>query len=157
MHKATLFTAVLLTALVLTATDAAARENVYRWVDEQGNVHFSDQPPGEIKAEVVDIQPGPTISSQPVAETAPVATDAQPSRAQQQRDERETRRKENAERQQALAAGCAQRHQLVSQLEPSTRVMVRDIETGEVIRMDDNERLKTLGEAKAYIAENCNN
>jgi len=155
MHKATLYTAVLLTALVLTAADATASDNVYRWVDEQGNVHFSDQQPGKTKAEVVDIQPGPAISSQPVAETAPVTTDAQPSRAQQQRDERETRRKENAERQQALAAGCAQRHQLVSQLEPSTRVMVRDIETGEVIRMDDNERLKTLGEAKAYIAENC--
>jgi hypothetical protein len=155
MHKATLYTAILLTALVLTATDATASDNVYRWVDEQGNVHFGDNPPGKTKAEVVDIQPGPTISSQPVAETVPVATDAQPSRAQQQRDERETRRKENAERQQALAAGCAQRHQLVSQLEPSTRVMIKDKETGQVTRMDDNERLKTLGEAKAYIAENC--
>lgn len=155
MRKATLYTAVLIAALVTTATDATAIDNVYRWVDEQGNVHFGDKPPENTKAEVIDIQPGPAISSQPVAETAPVATDAQPSRAQQQRDERATRRKEDAEQQQALAAGCAQRHQLVSQLEPSTRVMVKDIETGQVTRMDDNERLKVLGEAKVYIAENC--
>ncbi len=155
MHKATLYTAIFLTALVLTATDATASDNVYRWVDEQGNVHFGDKPPEKTQAEVVDIQPGPAISSQRVAEAAPATTDAQPSRAQQQRDEREVRRKEDAVRQQALAAGCAQRQQLVSQLEPSTRVMVKDKETGEVTRMDDNERLKVLGEAKAYIAENC--
>jgi len=154
MYKAALYAVVLMTALVIPATHAS--DNIYRWVDEQGNVHFGDKPPEKASAEVVDIQPSPTKSSQSGAE--PISTPAveQPSRAQQQRDERATRRKEDAERQQAVEAGCAQRHQLVSQLEPSTRVMVKDIETGQVTRMDDNERLKVLGEAKAYLAENCN-
>jgi len=156
MRKATLYTAVLMTALMITATDAKAKDNVYRWVDEQGNVHFSDQPPEKISAEIVELQPGTAISSQAAEEPVSDAAAEQPSRAQQQRDERAEKRKENDERQAALAAGCAQRYELVSQLEPSTRVMVRDVETGEVTRMDDNERLKTLGEAKAYIAENCN-
>jgi hypothetical protein len=31
-----------------------------------------------------------------------------------------------------------------------------EYEDGTVVRLDDNERLKTLDEAKAYIAENCN-
>jgi hypothetical protein len=156
MHKATLYTALLMTALMMTATDARAADNVYRWVDDQGNVHFSDQPPEKVNAEVVELQPGPAISSQSAEEPASVADAEQPSRAQQQRDERAEKRKENDERQAALAAGCAQRFKLESQLEPSTRVMVKDVETGEVTRMDDNERLKVLGEAKAYIAENCN-
>ncbi len=154
MYKAALYAVVLMTALVVSATDAS--DNIYRWVDEQGNVHFGDKPPEKASAEVVDIQPGPAISSQSRAESISTPTVEQPSRAQQQRDERATRRKEDAERQQAVEAGCAQRHQLVSQLEPSTRVMVKDIETGQVTRMDDNERLKVLGEAKAYLAENCN-
>ena len=156
MHKATLYTALLMAALMITATDARAADNVYRWVDDQGNVHFSDQPPEKVNAEVVECQPGPAISSQDAEEPALKADAEQPSRAQQQRDERAEKRKENEERQAALAAGCAQRYELRSQLEPSTRVMVKDIETGEVTRMDDNERLKVLGEAKAYIAENCN-
>jgi hypothetical protein len=29
------------------------------------------------------------------------------------------------------------------------------LEDGTVTRMDDNKRLESLGEAKAYIAENC--
>ncbi len=31
--------------LVTAGSDAAAQTNVYRWVDSQGNVHFSDTPP----------------------------------------------------------------------------------------------------------------
>ena len=156
MHKATLYTALLMAALMITATDARAADNVYRWVDENGNVHFSDQPPEKVRAEVVELQPEPAISSRAAEQPASDAAAEQPSRAQQQRDERAATRKENDERQAALAAGCAQRYELRSQLEPSTRVMVKDVETGEVTRMDDNERLKVLGEAKAYIAENCN-
>ncbi len=156
MYKAALYAVILMVTLVVSTTDARAGDNIYRWVDEQGNVHFGDKPPEKARAEVVDIQPSPTISSRPAAEPTSTSAIEQPSRAQQQRDERATLRQENAERQEAVEAGCAQRHELVSQLEPSTRVMVKNIETGEVTRMDDNERLKVLGEAKAYLAENCN-
>ena len=156
MNKAILYTVVLMAALVVSATDATAIDDVYRWVDEQGNVHFGDKPPEKAKAEVVDIQPSPTISAQPAVDPTSATAVEQTSRAQQQRDERAAKHKEDAQRQQAVAAGCAQRRQLVSQLEPSTRVMVKNVETGEVTRMDDNERLKQLGEAKAYIAGNCN-
>lgn len=156
MRKATLYTVVLMTAFMLTATDAGASDKVFRWVDENGNVHFGDNPPEKVGAKVVDIQPSSPISPQAAEQPASVADAGPPSRAQQQRDERAATRKENDERKAALAAGCAQRYELRSQLEPSTRVMVKDVETGEVTRMDDNERLKVLGEAKAYIAENCN-
>jgi len=156
MRKATFCTVVLMTTFMITATDARASDNVYRWVDENGNVHFSDNPPEKVGAEVVDIQPSSEISPQAAEQPASVEEAGQPSRAQQQRDERAEKRKEDDERKAALAAGCAQRYELESQLEPSTRVMVKDIETGQVTRMDDNERLKVLGEAKAYIAENCN-
>jgi hypothetical protein len=156
MRKATLYAAVLIAALVVPATDAMASDNVYRWVDENGNVHFGDKPPEKTKAEIINIQSSPATNTQAASEPASAAASGQPSRAQQQRDERATRRKEDAERQEAVAAGCAQRYKLVSQLEPSTRVIIRDVETGEVMRMDDNERLKELDEAKAYIAENCN-
>ena len=155
MRKATFCTVVLMTAFMITATDARASDNVYRWVDENGDVHFGDNPPEKAGAEVVDIQPSSKVSPQQAEQPASVADAGQPSHAQQQRDERAATRKEDEERKAALAAGCAQRYELQSQLEPSPRVMVKNVETGAVTRMDDNERLKVLGEAKAYIAENC--
>ena len=154
MRIATILMAVFISTIALSAADAMAEDEIYRWVDENGVVHFGDRPDGQTGVEKIDV-PDSRISSTR-ASPAPAATDAsqQPSYAQQQRDERAEQHREAAEKKQAIDAGCEQRRQLVSQLEPSTRVMVR-LEDGTVTRLDDNERLETLGEAKAYIAENC--
>ena len=160
MRITTILLAVLMATLVLPATDAMAEDDVYRWVDENGVVHYGDLPPGQTGAEKVDILPSEGItastSSGPQVADAPGQQEPQPSYAQQRRDERTEQRKEAAEKKEAVAAGCEQRRQLVAQLEPSTRVIV-EYEDGTIGRLDDNERLQTLGEAKAYIAENCDN
>jgi hypothetical protein len=154
MRIATILTAVFISILVLSATDAIAENEIYRWVDENGVVHFGDRPGGQAKAEKIDIPESRINSTQPASVTASGDTSQQPSYAQQHRDERAANRKEAAEKQKALEADCPQRRQLVAQLEPSTRVMVT-YEDGTVIRMDDNDRLEKLNEAKAFIAENC--
>ncbi len=154
MRITTISVTVLMIALVLSASNAVAENEVYRWVDENGVVHFGDRPDGQTNAEQVDIQKSPissTLSSPPPVSSN---TNQQPSYADQLRDERAEKRREAAERQQAIAEGCAQRRQVVAQLEPHTRVIMQ-LEDGTVTRMDDNERLETLGEAKAYIAEKC--
>ena len=57
---------IILTALVLPA--AVASTTVYRWVDDQGVVHFSDQPhPGAQKMHVED---APTFPAPPVPHTS---------------------------------------------------------------------------------------
>jgi hypothetical protein len=154
MRIATILMAIFISILMLSATDAIADDEIYRWVDENGVVHFGNRPDGQAGVEKVDIPEARINSSQPAATTASGDTSPEPSYAQQRRDERAEIRKEAAEKEQAIAAGCAQRRQLVAQLEPSTRVMVR-LEDGTVTRMDDNKRLETLAEAKAYIAEKC--
>ena len=156
MRIATILMAIFISILVLSATDAIAKDEIYRWVDENGVVHFGDRPGGQAGVEKIDIPESQINSTQPTSAAAATDTSQPPSRAQQQRDERAEKRKEAAEKKQAIAAGCEQRRQLVAQLEPSTRVMVR-LEDGTVTRMDDNKRLETLGEAKAYIAKNCDN
>jgi hypothetical protein len=159
MRMTTILMTVLVTILVLSATDATAKDEIYRWVDENGVVHFGDRPGGRADVEQIEIQdnrggtyqaPSTAVAADPGEQQEP-----QPSYAQQLRDERATKRKEAAEEKEIIDAACKQRRQLVAQLEPSTRVMV-EYEDGTVVRLDDNERLKTLDEAKAYIAENCN-
>jgi len=158
MRFTTISMLILIVTLDLSATNAVAKDEVYRWVDENGVVHFGDRPDGQSNAEPVDIQTSRGSSTQP--SSAPLSTDTgqqqepQPSYAQQRRDKRAEKRKETSEKQRAIAAGCAQRRQLIARLEPSARVMV-ELEDGSVIRMDDDERLKTLGEAKTYVADKC--
>jgi len=160
MRIAIIITLVLIITLPFLATDAMATDEIYRWVDENGVVHFGDRPPAETVAEQVVIQPGIRSDTTPPSGSAPAdsnqSPEPQPSVAQQIRDERAKRRAEIEENKKMVAEACAQRRKIVSQLEPSPRVMVR-MEDGTVTRMDDDVRLETLNEAEAYIAANCNN
>lgn len=159
MRIATFFTVVLSAALILAATDSAAEDEIYRWVDEDGVVHFGDQPGDQANSEQIELNTDPggitLVNPAPAASNSAQPEEEPPlSAAQQQRADRAEQRKEAAAKKEAIAAGCEQRHKLVSQLEPSTRVIVQ-YEDGTVGRLDDNERLEMLNEAKAYIAENC--
>jgi hypothetical protein len=57
-------------ALLITATDSDAQPRMYRWTDENGVVHFSDQPPAsqDVTAEALAIP----SSEAPVGVTRPV-------------------------------------------------------------------------------------
>ena len=154
MRITTLYVAVLTATLVLAATDAMGSDNVYRWVDEDGNVHFGDNPPERANAEKINVQTTPSNAGQPAVDTTSANDPPQPSYAQRQREERALKRRENAEKQQSIAEGCEQRLEYKAQLEPSTRVMVRN-EDGQVYRLGDNERLEELAKLNAYISENC--
>ena len=157
---------VIATLLLCSVTAASAQEKVYRWVDKNGVVHFEGMASKNTHVEIIDIKHGTTTVAEPAttaepASTKPEATDSAetiepaPSYAQQRRDERAQKRKETAVLQSAVKAGCEQRHNIVAQLEPSPRVLIKN-EDGSISRMDDDTRLKTLSEAKAYIAKKCN-
>jgi hypothetical protein len=160
MRIAMVLAVVLMTALVLPVMDAGATDEVYRWVDENGIVHFGDRPPEQVDAEQVDIQPAKGSGITPHVDPAPVAAGEQQapqvSYAQQRRDERAKKHKEDAEREKKTAAACERNRQFVAQLEPRPPGVLVHKEDGTVVRMDDNERLERLAEAQAFIAENCN-
>jgi len=149
---------VFIAAFALTATDAVAKDVVYRWVDDKGVVHFGDQPAESANAEVVDIQPATTVNTQPANDTenaSPYQQPSEPSRAQQQRDTRARNHQKATELKEEIAANCARNREVERRLEPTPRVIVTG-EDGEVYRLDDDKRLQSINEAKSYIAENCN-
>jgi hypothetical protein len=41
---------------------------IYKWVDKEGKVHYSDQPPPGQSAQVVEVAPGPTAAQQEAAQ-----------------------------------------------------------------------------------------
>ena len=160
MRFTTILVIVFITAFLGWAPHTLAEDEIYRWVDKDGVVHFGNRPPENEVAETITIPQSSGVSAQSSEQapsSGPTATEEpQPSVAQQLRDERAETRREKEERNKVVAEACEQRRTLVSQLEPSTRVMVK-LEDGTVTRMDDNVRLETLNEAKSYIAENCTN
>ncbi|MGD9264679.1 MAG: DUF4124 domain-containing protein [Lysobacterales bacterium] len=145
-------------ALAILVSGGLAASEVYRWVDEDGVVHFGDRAEGIPNAEVVDVPSKPSRRTDAPPPTTPADPQAEaenePSYAQQRRDARAEARRKAAEERQQIEASCAVARERVAALEPSTKVLVED-EGGNVVRMDDDKRLELLAEAKAYVAKNC--
>ena len=154
MRKLTVF------MFLLALAASASAQTIHRWVDSEGVVHFGAQPPQGVDATPVNtVAPGKGlgVAAEDIRGTKNPATEngePQVSYAEQKRRERAERQqeamKQNAERQRQCAVMERQR----AALEPSPRVIIED-ESGNPVRMDDNDRLTRLSEAKKYLEENC--
>lgn len=148
--------------LILSGGTCLADPDIYRWVDDEGVVNFSEMPAPNGKSEKVNpdvvIAEAPKAATETAAETVSSQTAAadQISPAQQIREQRATAQQEAAARKAKLEENCNNARYIISRLEPSPKVMTTN-EAGEVVRMDDDERIRRLDEARAYLSANCNN
>jgi len=154
-----IFLILIVTSLFL-APDAIAGDEIYRWVDEDGVVHFGEQQPANTDAEQVIIEQDTSSDTLPSSNSAladpglPAATE--PSYAEQLREERAQKRAAAEENKKIMTEACAQKQAIVSKLEYTPRITVIS-EDGTETRMDDNVRVEMVDEAKSFIAKNCNN
>ena len=155
MRITSILTGILITSMVFSTATTMAEEKVYRWTDENGVVHFSNQPPDDVAAEIVKLPKAAESSSPPNSEPGSAQDgQAQPSYAQVLRDERAQERREAQEKKKEMDALCDQHLRVITKLEPVTRALVEQPD-GSVVRMDDNERVGRIRESKDFMAENC--
>jgi len=139
---------------------------VYTWKDADGVTHFSDMPPESGDAQQIEVEeayyPGSSGAyteeesgaSEPSGEDDNPMTE-NPQKLTDQRRERLARdRQERKDAKAETEALCEQNRQLLERLEPARRVFFTD-ETGEEVRLDDEQRVGLVEEAKDFIAKNC--
>jgi hypothetical protein len=152
-------------ALCLLALPAAAE--LYKWTDENGKVHYSDQPPpANVKKSETITAPKPQVAAPPPAATAPGAKPATggPKTAAEQEMEFRKRRLEAAEaeakaQKDAQAAAekkrtCDQATAQVTALERGGRVTTPG-PNGEQNYLNDQEIASALAEARKAQATWC--
>ena len=136
---------------LLTCAAGLAFAQAYKWVDENGVVHFSDKKPPEVQAEQEAL---PTMKASsgpnPYADAVPVS-----SQAEQTRQDIAQKNSEARARQQAVSTQCSAWRTELSRIEPNRRVFYTN-EAGETVRMDDVERVNRVAELKQQIEQNCN-
>ena len=153
MRNVIVFITIVLLVLGISSNMVLAKEEIYRWVDKDGVVHFSNRADATADAEPVDIRKSPEYSPVEPQQSSDPAGQS-PSYAQQRRDERSQKKKEMAERRAELDKECALNRELLAKLEPMPRVLVEK-EDGTVVRMDDNDRIEQVNKSKDFIAKNC--
>ncbi len=145
MHRATLFTLLLLLPI-------GAGAEVYKWVDEQGQVHYSDKPSNG-DARPLDI------------DRTPAAPDPQREQRREKRDrllqqfadERAAARHEAEEQARQKAEHerrCEQARQQLWRYEHS-QYLYEETDSGERRILDDSERARQQQQLRDYIAAEC--
>jgi hypothetical protein len=153
----------LFAALAILLATATVTAQVFKWIDKDGKVHFSDTPPpaDAVKGEAKKITISPPGSSGSSNAPAPksVAERAKDSAkdgekrkteaAEKAKKEEETERvaKQNEER-------CREAKRYLSSLETG-QPLVRNNDAGERTLMSDAERTTEVARAKTAMSESC--
>ncbi|MCG8494853.1 MAG: DUF4124 domain-containing protein [Enterobacterales bacterium] len=134
------FRMVLTTLILVCLTTSHAWSQVYKWVDENGKVHFGDQPPNKEKAETID------LPEQPVSEV-PTVTDAERRERQkrlvkaleEERLEKQKAKEEKKKKEAKRKTYCAQ---LKARVKDSERI-------GRFYRYDENGEREYISDEQA--------
>jgi len=132
--------AIFLTLLV-TLCVMAAESEIYKWVDEDGNIHYSDTPPENIESERVQV------------DVAPSTGDGSAERLLEQADQ--TRERLAAERQARVSAREAEatRHAAEAERCVFSRQQLVSLQQNLPVYRDEMGKFRTLSKYDAYEGE----
>ncbi len=141
--------------LLATATVAA---QVYKWVDKDGQVQFTDTPPppGATKAEAKKIDTGNTSGSATASTPAKSLQDRSKDFDKRQKVAADNAKKadESLKKEELAEANCKSARTALRDLE-SGRAVRRINEAGEFVIMSDEMREAELVKTRAMAAESC--
>lgn len=146
----------LIILLLLSSTTAFAALN--KWVDEEGKVHYSDQPPPpNVKA--TTLRPaapaGDTAAaSAPAAPKTIAEREAELKKAQQAKKEAADRTAQEQANRETEKANCTRAQQYLRTLQEGTRMVEIDAQ-GEYAYLEDEQRQQRIAKAQQEIAKWC--
>lgn len=149
------FTALLLLAATAATVSSAGASEIYRFVDDNGNVHYVDRPTGEPSEQRLDI-----VSSRTSNAAAQASVQARLDR-QSEREQARARASEEARAAEDAAAAAEKRAQQCSayreRMETYLRSsrLYREDESGERVYLDEQQMLDARAMLQEKIQETC--
>jgi hypothetical protein len=146
-----------LAALAITVSTAAIADDIYKWTDENGGVHYEDRPsgnPSEQRLQFSYNRTSATAVQKRVATQRDTANTRREARAEAE-DEKRSAVEERAAAEQKLAQCLSYRANLKTMLE--SRRVYHETETGERNYLDEAERAEARTKAEELIKETCSN
>ena len=143
-----------LTVTALLGAGVCAAGEIYKWTDENGNVHYEDRPTGGQDMERVDIVSRDTDNSVVQARLDADREARTAAREEASGAEPEKTREEIRAEQMAREDRCEQyRQQLETML--SARRLYKEDESGERQYLDDEQILEARAKVETKISEYC--
>lgn len=138
--------------LLLSATAAFAELN--KWVDAQGKVHYSDEPPpANVKSKTLRTAPAAAASA-PAAPKSIAEREAELKKAQQAKKEAADRAAQEQANKETEKANCASAKENLRTLQSGTRMVEVDAQ-GEYSYLEDDQRQQRIAKAQEQIKNWC--
>jgi hypothetical protein len=143
--------------LVLIFFSLNAHAKVQKWVDAEGNVHYSDTiPPEDTEARAVHNFTGKGQAGTPGYTPKTVAErEAELKKNKQGKEDAAQKQAEQDKLAETKKSNCAAARENARVLEESPRIVTYD-EKGERTFIDDAARAQRLEEARKVISDSCN-
>jgi hypothetical protein len=150
----------------LLALSFTAHAALHKWVDSEGKVHYSDEPPPpDVKSQTIRTAPeSPAEASAPAAAgasasgPAPAKTiyekEAEMKKAQKAKAEASQKAAQKEQEAQLKQKNCEQSRNQLATLQNSPRIATYDA-SGERSFMDDTQRQRAIDDAQAAIKQYC--
>lgn len=136
-----------LMALLALAAFSRAQADIYKWVDANGVTHYSEEPPGTGKYQV--IQSAPPAPANPAGAAPAQAQPAKPAAPPPQ-----TSAQQSPEAQKKHAENCLKAQQALNTLETRRHILATDA-SGKTIRLTEEQRTAKIAEIKQKLAKYC--
>lgn len=143
-------TIITITTLGLALSVVTSADEILKWTDEHGIVHYADTAPKNTRAQKLNVRAGKPS----VAPPSPIPTE------QPQEDKPSEKPQEVfVESQEQLAVireNCSKAQSNLTALTNAGRIRTSDPETGENVYLSDEEKQAKIDQAKDNIAKYCN-
>jgi hypothetical protein len=139
-------------ALLLAVAPTAWAGTVYKWVDQQGAVHYgSNPPPGQPTQTVQPPPPPPTGSAEESAQLKKAAEQVDKSMGAQTKAQQKAEKE--AARKKTMAENCRKARSQLEMLQNRNRIQV--VSGGKVHTMTTEERASTTKKIQDYLDKYC--
>ena len=144
------FYRVCLSTMLALAFTTLVQAATYKWIDKDGTVHYSQQPPADANYEKLDTKSkAPNYNTEPATQATPTSPAASGANNQQGSA---VIKEEVAKGEELRKKNCEQAKKALETYTAYRRVRDKD---GNVIYLDDNVRAKRIEDSKAAIKEFC--
>jgi hypothetical protein len=140
-------------AILAMSLSFSVHAQIYTWVDENGQTHYSQQPPASGEAETIDVPLPPPIDQEQAQQEVDELIEQQQA-SETAAEEAQQEQQSEAERQAAIEQNCAtaQSNLQLYQNNPGRRFLD---EEGNAYRLSEEERQQKIEETQQQIEEFC--
>jgi hypothetical protein len=139
-----------------TASTAGSTDKIYKWVDQNGSIQYSQLPP-PTGSEVLEVRKVPPPADEAAAERARIQQETEAfDERMEERKEAAAKAEQRAENRKIRQENCTTARRNLAELQQGGIKRYR-LPDGTVLRLTEEDRQKRIAETEAEIAENCKN